>query len=224
MNHSYRLGDLCEITPSPSSDLFVDLAVEAEGVPVISPADIAEGRVVNQSLLRCLPQESADTMVRFKVLPDDLVVVRQGAVGKVALIEERSRGWIYHSSCIRLRPDVHAVHPAYLTAYLAHPPVVDQMLARTHVGTVATITAGVLAELPVALPPLQEQRLIAQALGEVDLQVDVQRRLLGRLEALRPALLSQMLGGEVPGDRTGKPVDTPVERRPGRVRRMNRMS
>ncbi|MFF0969988.1 restriction endonuclease subunit S [Streptomyces sp. NPDC003703] len=223
MRADYRLGDLCQITASPSSDMFVDLAEGVEGTPVLSPADITAGQRVDASHVRSLPRIE-EGLARYRLLPGDLVVVRQGAVGRVALIGEPESGWIYHSSCMRLRPDKHAVHPAYLAAYLAHPPVVDQMLARTHQGTVATITVDVLADLPVALPTPEEQRLIAQALGEVDVQLRVQRQLLHRLEALRPALLSQMLGGDVPGERGIGPAVTAAGRRPGRTRRTSRMS
>ncbi|MFG3504076.1 restriction endonuclease subunit S [Streptomyces sp. NPDC047821] len=218
-----RLGDLGEITPSPSSDLFTNLAGDVTGTPVIAPGDIEAGRVVERARLRSLASVT-HALERFRVRPGDLVVVRQGAVGRTALIEERSRDWIYHSACVRVRPDPAFVDPGFLAAYLAYPPVLDQLLARTNVGTVTTVTSSVLAGLEVVLPALEDQKTLARALREVDTQMDLHRQTLTRLEALKPALMSHALGGEVPGGRSEEHPGAPAARRVARGPRVRRMS
>jgi type I restriction enzyme S subunit len=198
MLESVSLGDLCEITPSPSSDLFTELTVDIEGTSVVTPADITDSQRIAPEALRRLPATSTG-LERFRLRPDDLVLVRLGGVGKVALIGEDVDGWVYHSSCIRIRPDIGRVDPVYLTAYLAHPPVVDQLLSHAQVGTVPVLTASSLAALPVTLPDPPRQRLIAGALGEVGLQLDIQHRIIARLNSVRQGLFTQMLGDELPG-------------------------
>ncbi|MFJ7267447.1 restriction endonuclease subunit S [Streptomyces sp. NPDC099050] len=224
MTRIQRLGDLSEVRPSPSSDQFAGLGEGLGGTPVISPGDLVGGRVAERSLLRGL-ETVPNTLERFRVLPGDLVMVRQGAVGRIALVEERSRGWLYHSACVRIRPLREQVDPDYLVAYLAHPKVVDQLLAHANVGTVTTVTARMVEDLPVAVPPLAEQRLLAGALAEVDAQMETHRRSLARLAALRPALITHLLGGEVPGERLPIPAVAPeTARRTARGPRPRRLS
>ncbi|WP_338784312.1 restriction endonuclease subunit S [Streptomyces sp. DG1A-41] len=219
-----RLGDLSEVTPSPSSDQFEGLSDGLGDTPVISPGDIADGKIAERSLLRSLDR-LPDALARFRVEPGDLVMVRQGAVGRMALVEERSRDWIYHFACMRIRPRCELVDPGYLIAYLSHPTVLDQLLACANVGTVATVTARMVEELPVAVPPLTEQRLLVGALAEVAAQMDNHRRSLARLEALRPALITHLLGGEVPGERLPIPTTPPESvRRAARGPRPRRLS
>ncbi|MFE0739222.1 hypothetical protein ACFW2N_30450, partial [Streptomyces sp. NPDC058855] len=79
-------------------------------------------------------------------------MVRLGGVGRVALLGEGVDDWVYHSSCIRIRPDADQINPVYLAAYLAYPPVVDQLLSHVQVGTVPVLTAASLRSLHVALP------------------------------------------------------------------------
>ncbi|WP_267244908.1 restriction endonuclease subunit S [Streptomyces sp. PR69] len=219
-----RLGELSDVTPSPSSDQFEGLGEALHGTPVISPGDLADGKVAERSRMRCLGVVP-EGLKRFLVEPGDLIMVRQGAVGRMALVEERSRGWLYHFACVRIRPRRELVDPGFLIAYLSHPKVLDQLLAQANVGTVATVTTRMVAELPVAVPAIAEQRLLAGALGEVDTQMDICRRSLARLEALRPALITHMLGGEVPGERLPVPT-TALEpaRRSGRGPRTRRLS
>lgn len=217
------LGDLCQVTPSPSSDLFTELSAEAEGTPVVTPADITSARQVDVQALRRLPI-TATGLERYRLRPGDLVLVRLGGVGRIALVNDRDEEWIYHSSCIRIRPDTSRVDPVYLAAYLAHPPVVDELLSHVQVGTVPVLTAGSLTGLPVALPELREQRLMAGALSEVALQMSIQHRILTRLDAVRQGLFTKMLGDEIPGTAASRPTGTQSQRKAPRTRRTNRMS
>lgn len=219
------LGDCCEVTASPSSDLFPDLATDATGTPVVTPADVTSTGRIEGSTLRRLP----DTPVglnRYGLRPGDLMLVRLGAVGRVALVEEsaRDQGWVYHSSCMRIRPNIERVDSFYLSAYLAHPPVADQLLSFSQVGTVPSLTASAVKGVQLALPELRTQRLLAGALSEVAHQADIQRRMLARLDAVRQGLFTQLLGEDFLNTGASRPEGPLPERRAPRTRRTNRMS
>lgn len=220
---SAPLGDLCEITASPSSDLFTTLTVSAVGTPVVTPADITSTQRVSTETLRRLPDAPVG-VERYRLRPGDLVLVRLGNVGKVALLDAHASDWVYHSSCIRIRPDADRVSPVYLAAYLAHPPVVDQLLSQVQVGTVPVLNAGSLRSLPVVLPAPDIQRVMAKALAEMDMQIDIQQQILTRLSSVKQGLLTHLLGDELPGDAVSRPQTLPYERRAPRTRRTNRMS
>ncbi|WP_353963725.1 restriction endonuclease subunit S [Streptomyces sp. NBC_00062] len=219
------LGECCDLTASPSSDLFADLATDAVGTPVVTPADVTSTGRIEMSTLRRLPGTPVG-LNRYALCPGDLVLVRLGAVGRVALIEEsaRDQGWVYHSSCMRIRPDTERVDSFYLSAYLAHPPVADQLLSYSQVGTVSSLTASAVKGLEVALPDLRTQRLLAGALSEVAQQADVQRRILARLDAVQQGLFTQLLGENFPDTGASRPEGSLPERRAPRTRRTNRMS
>jgi type I restriction enzyme S subunit len=217
------MGDLCEVTPSPSSDLFTGLTDEVGGTPVVTPADITDAQRIDPQAIRYVPGSSAG-LERYRLRSGDLVVVRLGGIGRIALADEGSRDWVYHSSCIRLRPDTSRVDPGYLAAYLAHSPASGHLLSQAQVGTVPVLTAWMLRELPVALPSPRDQRLMAAALGEVDLQMGIQRRMLERLDAVRQGLFTQLLGDDLPAGGASRPAAPAPERRAPRTRRTNRMS
>jgi type I restriction enzyme S subunit len=216
------LGDICAVTASPSSDLFTELGPDVDGIPVVTPADITDAQRIDREALRQVPEITG--LERFRLRPGDLVIVRLGGVGKVALVDEAADGWVYHSSCIRIRPDSERVAPVYLAAYLAHPPVVAELLSHVQVGTVPVLTTRSLEGLPVLLPDARRQRIMAEALGEVSLQMDLQQRILMRLSAVRQGLFAQMLGDELPGTTASRAPSAAPERRAPRTRRASRMS
>ncbi|MEU5179972.1 restriction endonuclease subunit S [Streptomyces longwoodensis] len=219
---SVRLGDICAVTASPSSDLFTDLGPDVDGTPVVTPADITDAQRIDREALRQVPDMTG--LERFRLRPGDLVIVRLGGVGKAALVDEAADGWVYHSSCIRIRPDSERVDSVYLAAYLAHPPVVAELLSHVQVGTVPVLTTRSLEGLPVLLPDARRQRIMAEALGEVSLQVDLQLRILRRLSAVSQGLFAQMLGDELPGTTASRAPSAAPERRAPRTRRTSRMS
>jgi hypothetical protein len=90
--------------------------------------------------------------------------------------------------------------------------------------TVPVLTTQALEGLPVLLPDVRWQRIMAGALREVGLQMDLQRRILTRLSAVREGLFTQMLGEELPGATVSRATGAMPERRMPRTRRTNRMS
>jgi type I restriction enzyme, S subunit len=219
-----RLADVCEITASPSSDSFAGLSGELEdGTPVLLPPDITTAGGIEDRHVRRLPGVPK-SLERFRLAAGDVVVVRQGTLGKLALVTERQNQWLYGSACIRLRPDPGLIDPAFLAHYLAHPPVMGWLQARANPGTVTTVNATTLAQIPVAVPELGRQRLVCQALGEIDNQIAAQRQLARRLEVMRPALFADFLGGHELFDHDRYSAVPGEHQRPSKERRARRLS
>lgn len=190
------LQDLVEITPGPSGSLLDHLGDHPDGVPVVSPSDITDRHQVTPQNLRRLPQADAEKLRRYLLRVGDIVVVRQGALGRLAHIENSQEMWLYSSSCIRLRPVDKRVLPEYLTLYLTFPPVQELLLSRAVPGTVQSLNSELLGELPVALPSRSRQRHLAEVAANIDELAEAHRRTLERLELVRTSVISDFLGTE----------------------------
>ncbi|MEV8392683.1 MULTISPECIES: restriction endonuclease subunit S [unclassified Streptomyces] len=189
------LGDLCEVAAGPSGALLDTLNDGPDGVPVISPPDLTDHHTVDPRRLRQVPWSEAKRLSRFALREGDLLVVRQGTLGRLALIEAEHATWFYGSSLLRLRPRRELVLPAYLVSYLSHPPVQRALLGQSLPGTVPSLNSTMLRELPVTVPPLDRQRSVVEALADVDARIRVQRQMADRLEALRPAIFGELIQG-----------------------------
>lgn len=189
------LGNLCEVTAGPSGSLLDSLNDGPDGVPVISPPDLTDHHTVDTRRLRRVPWSEAKRLARFALRAGDLLVVRQGALGRLALIEAEHATWFYGSSCLRIRPQREFVLPEYLVSYLSDPSVQRAMLGKSLPGTVPSLNSAMLSELLVIVPPLPRQHAVVQALADIDARIKIQRQLADRLEALRPAIFEELIQG-----------------------------
>jgi len=193
MRGDTRLGDLADITAGPSGSLLEQLDDGPDGVPVVSPADLTGYQRVDPRNLRRVPAHAAEKLSRFTLAEGDVLVVRQGSLGRFALIDAGCDGWFYNSSCLRIRVQREVLLPEYLVLVLSYPPTRDVLLNQALPGTVQSINSETLKNLRIAVPRLEHQQNIAAAASDIDMQIQTHGEIIERLEALKPALFHDLL-------------------------------
>jgi type I restriction enzyme S subunit len=91
-----------------------------------------------------------------------------------------------HVAVVRVDPRV--AEPGYVLAYLTHPSVKSYIEAFNAGGSRRAITKGHIESFRLALPPLREQRAIAQILDTLDNKIELNRRMSETLEAIARTL------------------------------------
>lgn len=190
------LEELGEVTAGPSGTFLEKLHEGPDGVPVIAPPNLTEQHTVDTRRLRRVPSMEAEKLRRFTVKEGDILFVRQGALGRLALVGPEHATWLYSSACLRIRPRTELVVPAYLAAYLSYEPVQKAVLSQALPGTVPSLSTALIYDFPVVLPPMDLQHQIVDTMADIGTLVRVQRQLTERLETLEQALFGEMLHGE----------------------------
>ncbi|WP_328310466.1 N-6 DNA methylase [Streptomyces sp. NBC_00442] len=155
--------------------------VEAGGVPVVMPKDISDTGFVEDGI-KYISERHAERLDRFRLHPGDIVVARRGDLGRCAVVGEEQQGWLCGTGCFVISPPG-TVDPRYLAAFLRSPGA--RAWLDTHAtGSLAlrTISLDVLGMLPIALPDLDVQRSIGEAMTSFDAH---ERRLLDQLAMTR---------------------------------------
>lgn len=135
------------------------------GIPVVMPKDLVDG-----SLLRPAAQVSVDKasdLERFRLQPRDVVVARRGTLGRCALVDGEHAGWLCGTGCLRLR-FLPSMDPRYFVYFLRWPRTVAWLTSHAVGQTMANLNRQTLATLPVTVPPLQEQRRLAEVFEAMD--------------------------------------------------------
>ena len=70
-------------------------------------------------------------------------------------------------------------------------------MARAKTVTMTTIGQSGLGSLPIACPPLEEQRKISKILSNIDSRAEIENEKVARLKDLKSALMSVILTGEL---------------------------
>jgi type I restriction enzyme S subunit len=157
------------------------------GIPSIMPQNIGDNRISEIGIAR-ITNVDAQRLSRYLVQPGDIVYSRRGDVERRALIREREAGWLCGTGCLRVRFGDGVVHPPYAAYYLGHPIVREWIVRHAQGATMLNLNTSILSSLPFVLPSMDEQRIIAKILGDLDDKIELNRRMNETLEAMARAI------------------------------------
>lgn len=107
MEHRIKIGDLIKQKKAHSQTGPFGTQLKAsdyvdEGIPVINVRNIGFGDI-RENQLEYLNDEMAKVLKSHRLIKNDIVFGRKGAVERHSLISSKEEGWIQGSDCIRLR-------------------------------------------------------------------------------------------------------------------------
>ena len=161
------------------------------GVKVVNMGELfAHPRLRDVPMERVELEESEQR--RFGLLSGDLIFARRSLVaegaGKCSVVLEVNEPTSFESSIIRARPDSQKADYLFLYYYFNSPTGFHALDTIRRQVAVAGITGTDLAQLPIQVPPLPDQRAIAHVLGTLDDKIELNRRKCETLEAMARAL------------------------------------
>jgi type I restriction enzyme S subunit len=200
-----RLADFYDDLPVGwSSRTFADILIGPVRNGIYKPAEFhGDGaRIVNMGELFAYPRLRDVEMRRLRVTgaelakaglsAGDLMFARRSLVaegaGKCSLVLEVPEPTVFESSIIRARPDPAQADSSFLY-YLFCGQVGRHLLGSILRQTsVSGITGSDLSQLPIPVPPIEEQRAIADVLGALDDKVELNGQMNRTLEEMASAL------------------------------------
>jgi len=186
------LGEACaraggDVQTGPFGSQLHAADYVSRGIPSIMPQNIGDNRVVRDGIAQ-ITVEDAERLNRYRVRTGDIVYSRRGDVERRALIRDAEDGWLCGTGCVRLRFGDEHVNPTFASYYLGDPNVREWIVRHAHGATMPNLNTTILSALPFVLPPLDEQRAIAQILGTLDDKIELNRRMNETLEAMARAI------------------------------------
>jgi len=88
-----------------------------EGLPVVMPKDIVDGRVSVEGIAR-IGDEDVERLSQHRLKKGDIVYGRRGDIGRRALITQREAGWLCGTGCLRISLGDSVLDPTFLYYYL----------------------------------------------------------------------------------------------------------
>ena len=158
------------------------------GTPVVMPTNICEGGISEDGIAR-VGQADIDRLPQHVLQLGDIVFSRRGDVTKNALIRQREAGWFCGTGCLKVRLGAETLANAMFISHCLRQPGVKDWLIRHAVGaTMPNLNTGILAAVPLRLPPLSTQREVANMLDALDQRIALLRETNATLEAIAQAL------------------------------------
>lgn len=140
---------------------------------------------------------------KYALTAGDIVISRAGSVGFSKLLEAPPEPTLFASYLIRFKPTA-AVHPPFLANYLRSNEYWQYIGGASAGIALANVNASSLAKLNVPVPPMAEQKRIADKLDTVLTRVDAVSARLARvapiLKRFRQSVLATATSGRLTED------------------------
>ncbi len=183
------------IVGGPFGSDLVSKDYVAHGVPVIRGQNMSE-RWVSGSFVFVTPMK-AKSLEANLAYPGDIIFTQRGTLGQVSLVPDKPfSAYLISQSQMKLSIDRKIVDPLFLFYLFTSDEQQKLIQGRTIQTGVPHINLGILREIPVQLPPLAEQRAIAEALSDVDGLLRALDALIAKKRAIKQAAMQQLLTGK----------------------------
>ena len=172
---------------SLTKDLYTTEGYRVYGQEQVIPADFSIGDYY-------IPEDLFLTMTRYAVNAGDVLVSCVGTFGKVAVVPLEVEPGIINPRLVKLVPNKDVILPAYLGLLLRSQVAFEQIEQVSRGGTMGVINLGLLSDLLLSLPSLDEQRTIATYLdcetARINALIAKKEQLIELLQEKRSALIS----------------------------------
>ena len=161
--------------------------------PYIGNRSVQWGRIDSDDIAT-VPMTLAD-LRRFRLRPGDLLVCEGGEIGRAAIWDEPIPECYCQKALHRLRPK--GSYDVYLMMSLLQLWTSTGYPANYVTQTsIAHLPKDKLEVVPLPVPPLPEQRAIAEALSDVDTLLGALETLIAKKRAIKQAAMQQLLTGK----------------------------
>ncbi|MER6217313.1 restriction endonuclease subunit S [Streptomyces sp. NPDC001674] len=194
------LGEMCSkigsgATPKGGAAVYKD-----DGISFIRSQNVFDHRFSKAGLV-FINDEAAARLSGVEVRPEDVLLNITGDGATIA------RCCVVSSDILPARVSQHVVIirprdgliPGYLQRYLSHPRIRAYMLSHNSGGSRRALTKRQIEGFQIVVPPLAEQRAIAEVLGALDDKIAINERISNTAADLARAMMGAMWkGGRIP--------------------------
>lgn len=189
------IGELCDAyngilqTGPFGSQLHAEDYVPNGPVPVVPTSAIGRRRIRRIEVPK-ISALKATELARHRLMEGDILFARRGvqATGLSCLVEAQHEGWLCGTGAILLRLPAGVVDAKFLCCVLAQETTVSWLRQNAIGATMPNLNEGVIRRLPLLLPPLSDQKVIAKILDALDDKIELNRKMNETLEEMARAL------------------------------------
>ena len=151
------------------------------GIPVVMPQQLGDNKIRIDGISR-VGERDRDRLVRHVMRKGDIVFSRRGDVTRRAYITDKEDGWLCGTGCLLLRLEHPECDNRYLVRFLGLHETRSYLVRRAIGATMPNLNQGILASVPVVLPPRKRQELIVDVVSTYDNLIENNRRRIQLLE------------------------------------------
>ncbi len=186
---------LARVQPATRSGPFGSALLKhelvASGIPLLGIDNVHVDRFVDE-YTRFVTLSKANQLARYRVRPSDVMITIMGTVGRTCVVPPDIGHALSSKHVWTLTFDQNQYLPYLASLQLNHAPWAKaQLRADEQGGIMSAIRSDTLRTLLLPVPPIEEQRRIADVLRESDRRIALEKERLRKLELIRLGLLAE---------------------------------
>ncbi|MET8127699.1 restriction endonuclease subunit S [Streptomyces sp. NPDC005231] len=170
-----------------------------DGVPLLRVSSVRTARSTLEGCNYLDPDEVDRRWSHFRVDLGDLLISASASMGTVSEITEETAGAVPYTGIIRIKPG--RMHKDFIRWFVVSGEFIDQVDSLKTGSTIQHFGPTHLAQMRVALPPIEEQRRIAEYLdeqvGKIDKLIAETERFIELAQERRAALITAAVTGQI---------------------------
>ena len=184
-----KLEEIADVQTGPFGSQLHMSDYKKEGTPIITVEHLDENRIIHKNL-PLVGDEDKNRLKKYTLKEGDIVFSRVGSVDRCAYVSAKEDDWMFSGRLLRVRTN-EKVDSRFLSFYFNQESF-KEYIRRIAVGaTMPSINTTILSEVEIILPPLKEQKTIAETLSSLDEKIDLLHRQKKNLQALAEILFRQ---------------------------------
>jgi len=168
--------------------------VSQNGVPLIRASDITNGKLSFQNALFISQRQHKELTKYRKAKYGDVLISKSGSLGVCALVNTEKEFSIYESIIV-LQPILKKLESSYLFWIMSFDHTQKRLLSETVGSTVGHLNLNDFKRLQIPIPPLPEQKAIAEVLGDVDRLINACDKLIAKKRDIKQGAMQELLTG-----------------------------
>ena len=156
------------------------------GTPIVTVEHLGDTGFLRQNLPFVSDKDKA-RLFKYVLKEGDIVFSRVGSVDKCTYVSSEEDGWMFSGRCIRVRCNSN-VSPKFLSFYFRLEGFKKMMRSIAVGATMPSLNTSLMDNIPLFLPPINEQHKIAAVLSAIDAKIECNNRINAELEAMAKIL------------------------------------
>lgn len=170
------------------------------GTPIVNYTDVYKKRALTKTDINGKVSLEADEIKRFEARQNDVFFTRTSEtpeeVGMSSVLLEDVEGCVFSGFVLRARPKNNMLNPQYCKYCFSTPEIRSAIILGCTYTTRALTNGKQLSAISIPLPPLEEQKRIAEALSDVDRMISSLEKLIKKKKAVKQGAMQELLTGK----------------------------
>jgi type I restriction enzyme S subunit len=188
-----KLSAITEVITKGTTPTTLGYDFAEQGIPFLRVQNISEGTINYKTDTLFVDSKTQAALKRSQIQPGDVLVSIAGSIGRAGVVPDDAPPMNCNQAVAILRP-TKEVHKPFLRLWIESTDAQRQISSSTVTGTISNLSLTHLGDLEIPLPPLPEQRRIAEVLDRAEALRAKRRAALAQLDSLTQAIFLEMFG------------------------------